>query len=102
MSAPITEDEHRVLITAVLFSAIREYLYPSTIQHEYQRKKYRDLARDFLFMDEYRLDWGEWILSPKELLLGIDLDIDWIRVRIVKKQQVLGPNPRYRVGKPLL
>lgn len=102
MSAPIQEDESRVLITAVLHSAIKEYVYPTTIHIFQDRKRRQYIAGAFLFDDDYLLDWGDNPISPRDLLLSIDLDIDWIRDKVIKKQQELGDNPRYSKGTSLL
>lgn len=102
MSAPITEDEHRVLITAVLYQAIKEYMYPTTIQVNRDRNRVQRSAASFLFNDDYLLDWGDKTLSPRDLLLSIDLDIDWIRARVVKKVKKVGTNSHYPLGKSLL
>ena len=77
-------EESRILIMKVVEQAVRDYLllYNSEFANE---KEAWETAHDFLYDDEYRLEWGTWTLSPEELLEIINMDIHYIREQIAKR-----------------
>ena len=95
-NAPIPQDEHRVLIGAILHSCIKDYLYPKQRDHK-DNYKY---AQNFIFDDNYRVDWGDLVISPSELVAGIGLDIEWIRAKVRNKEK--DKNRTYTPGTPLV
>ena len=92
------ESSSRLLIIAVLHQAIKDYLYVANAATQCSKVT----AHGFLFNDEYRVDWGDKVMSPSELLGEADIDISWLRDKIIAKQAALPPNPRYNKGEPLL
>ena len=68
----------------VLEQAVRDYcsLVDSVIPGE---QTAWELARDFLFDDEYRFMWGDLEVSTEEFLAFIDLDIKWVRQQTLKR-----------------
>jgi hypothetical protein len=88
----IEDSTCRVLILAVLSDAIHSYIYyPRYVknygpQHDTLIKKASE-ASEFLFSDDFRLDWGDWTISPEELLREASMDLPWVRERIRKKLQ---------------
>lgn len=84
------------LILAVVEATVKDFLEPNKIPRRAfgsneepataRRRLYREAAH-FLFDDEYRLTWGEWDISPSELLKEIDINLPSLRklLRIRKK-----------------
>lgn len=93
ISIPDHYSPERALITALLESAIRDYFYPGKIcsaggnKNTLERNKlrYQELARRFLFDDDYLMDFGDITLSPYSLLEQIDLNLKELRVMILNK-----------------
>ena len=42
-------------------------------------------ASDFIFDDEYRIQWGDIELSLENILTFLEIDIDWFRLRAKRK-----------------
>lgn len=80
----LAEDEARFVILKVLEQSVRDYctLYNAESQRE---KDDWESAKGFLFDDDYTVDWGEWEITPEELLDLVDLDINWVREQAQKK-----------------
>ena len=93
-----TESTSRLLIVAVLHQAIKDYLYIGNAASQGSRQT----AEGFLFNNNYTVDWGDKIMTPGELLDQADIDIAWLRDKILAKQATLPINPRYHRGEPLL
>lgn len=78
------EEQCRFLMLKVLEQAIRDYisLFNSDLSNE---QTLWELARDFLFDNTYRINWGDWTLSTEEFLDIVDLNIIWVREQTIKK-----------------
>ena len=76
------EDECKFLLMKVIEQSIRDYINldkciaPVEIQHF-------ESARDFLFDDEYRIQYGERELGFVDVLHILSLEIDWIREKVI-------------------
>ena len=77
-------DDDRILIYKVIEQSIRDYLllYNSELVNEQEAWI---TAGDFLFDDDYLLQWGTWELSPEELFELINLNIHYFRKEVAKR-----------------
>ena len=77
-------EQCKFLMFKILESAVRDYrsLVASDLPNE---KAAWELARDFLFDDEYRFTWGDWELSFIEFLSILDLDVHWVREQATRR-----------------
>lgn len=80
----LEEDDARFIILKVLDQSIRDYitLYNAVSQKE---KEDWETANLFLFENDYTIDWGEWEITPTELLDLVDVNIEWVRDQTKKK-----------------
>jgi len=76
-------DECRHLILKIVEQAVRDFLSLSSSSAPIERKYY-ETACDFLFDDNYRIDYGGVDKSLRDLLDILDYDVEWFRERIVK------------------
>jgi hypothetical protein len=76
-------DECRHLILKIIEQAIRDYLAleNSSIPTD---QYYYEIACQFIFDDEYLIDYGGTDKSFRELLDILKIDIDWLRERIIR------------------
>lgn len=79
MSLPFI-DECKRLILKIIEQAIRDYI---SLEHARApiEKYYYETACEFLFNEEYTIDYGGEDKTMRDLLDILDLDIDWIRYR---------------------
>ena len=79
-----TVERCRFLILKILEQAVREYcsLVDSDVPSE---QASWELARDFLFDEEYRFMWGDIEVSLEVFLDQIDLDVSWVREQTRKR-----------------
>ena len=92
-----TPERCRYLMLKVLEQAVREYcaFKDSDIPSE---QAAWELARDFLFDDEYRFIWGDHELSLEAFLDHLDLDIEWVRKQTRERMNRSGKRKRdYRI-----
>lgn len=77
-------EQCRFLMLKVLEQAVRDYcaLVDSELPNERLLWK---MARDFIYDDEYLIQWGEWELNITEFLNILDIDVDWAREQCTKK-----------------
>lgn len=77
-------EEVRLLMMKVLEQAVREYcsLQQPTNIHEQQTY---DLAKDFLFDDNYYFMWGDIEMSLSDMLDILDIDTQWFREQTIRK-----------------
>lgn len=68
----------------VLEQAIRDYCSLHESDTTLERETWES-ANDFLFDDEYRINWGGLELRTEDFLDIIDLDIHWVRDQVKKK-----------------
>jgi len=76
----IFDDECRRIILKIIEQAIRDYISLENATAPIE-KYYYQTARDFLFDDEYAIDYGGEDKTIHDLLDIVGLDIDWIRYR---------------------
>jgi hypothetical protein len=72
------EEECRIIILKIIEQASRDYLalYQSkttALQHNWET------AKDFIFRENYPVNWGGRIITSAQLLELVDIDIDWLR-----------------------
>jgi hypothetical protein len=89
-------EECKYLLLKIVEQAVRDYC-----SLQWADVPYRDFhwhtAKDFLFDDEYYIQWGELELSLDMIGEVIDLDVDWVRrkakerleLSIVKREKKL-------------
>lgn len=82
-------DECRYLILKVVEQSVRDYLALEDSRAPIE-KYYFEIARDFIFNDDYVIHWGKSTKSCTDLLDILDIDIDWFRdrVRRVKEKKM--------------
>jgi hypothetical protein len=81
-------ESHTYLITSIIYRSIHDYLYGHKFNLSDLDMK---TAKDFLFNDDYRVDWGDICISPSDLFTSVGLDIQCIRAKINKALD----NPSY-------
>lgn len=81
----------------VVEQAVKDY---TLIKSPHYSDKYRsrhiknwESARDFIFDDNYLIDWGDQQMNLEDILDIMDIDIDWFRkkTRIKYEQERLAP-----------
>lgn len=90
------EDIHRVLILQILYQAVKDFLFMEGKERDCPIEDWYT-ARDFLFDDDYLMDFPEPI-TPRALLDIVDIEIDWVRAKVMKRRK----QPRNRAQGPLL
>ena len=76
-------DECKYLILKIIEQAIRDFISLSKSSAPVEHGYY-ETACEFLFNDDYRIDYGDEEKSLRELLDILDIDLVWFRERIVK------------------
>jgi hypothetical protein len=71
-------EECRMIILKIIEQASRDYLSlykgkTSALQQTWET------ARDFIFKENYLMNWGGRIMTPAQLMELVDIDIDWLR-----------------------
>lgn len=74
----------RALILAIVQQAVIDYLFPDNVNFRYTKND--GSASRFLFDDDYMVEWGDVSVSPRELLMYADLDIDYLRRKVRAKE----------------
>ena len=72
------DEECKIIILKIIEQASRDYLSlykgkTAALQHSWET------ARDFIFKDNYLINWGMNILTPAQLMELVDIDIEWLR-----------------------
>lgn len=82
----ILPEEARFLLLKVIEQTVRDYTSsrPAVTPSEVQTW---ENARDFIFDDDYKIQWGDWQLNINEVLEILNIDIDWFRENISRKYQ---------------
>ena len=88
-SLPVSHEDARILILQMLRYAMQDVTNPSHAGRKNKEAMDFDVgtANGFIFDDEYLLDWGEWRITPTELLGLVDLDIEFVRRTVRAKQE---------------
>ena len=76
-------DECRILILKIIDQAIRDYLNLEHSNSPSERRYYEE-ACEFLFDADYYIDYGGVDKNLQDLLDILDIDIEWMRERVVK------------------
>ncbi len=76
-------DEVRFLLLKIVEQAVRDYMTLEKAASLYEQESYQT-AGQFLFEDNYIIDYGGVERSLRDILDILDLDIDWFRQRIVR------------------
>lgn len=79
-----TPEQCRFLILKVLEQAVREYCAFVNSKIPSEQASW-ELARDFLFDNEYKFMWGDMETSLEGFLDLVDLDVEWVRDQTKKK-----------------
>jgi len=77
-------DQCRFLILKVLDQAMRDYIALADSPLPNDRLTWEE-AKDFIFSNDYTLQWGDNILTTEELLDYVDINIEWVRLQTKKK-----------------
>lgn len=77
-------EQCRFLMLKVLEQTVRDYCSLVTSELPNERVTW-EMARDFLFDDNYKIMWGDWELNIVEFLEILDIDADWFREQTTKK-----------------
>lgn len=79
-------DECCRIILEVAERAAKDYLYYIK-QSEEENDHNWDLwtAEQFIFNEEYLIDWGDEVWTPRELLQRAGIEIEWLR-RVIKEK----------------
>ena len=80
-------EESKFLLYKVVEQTIQDYvLLP------WSNISYKDLlwesARDFIFSEDYYIDWGDFVLNFEIVCQILDLEIDWVRRKTLDKYEL--------------
>lgn len=92
-------EESRFLLMKVIEQAVRDYcaLSEATLPAEIVLWK---TSRDFIFNDNYTIEWGDKDMSFEDILDVLDLDVHWFREQTQKKFEArLKNNGKEKKGK---
>lgn len=95
------EDECKYLLLKILEQSIRDYVNLDGSESSVE-KQYFETARDFLFSDEYVIDFGGSDHNLSSLLDILDIGLEWFREHVVdlKNRKAEVPElPRRLIGK---
>lgn len=76
-------DECRYIILKIIEQSVRDFLMLETSAAPIEQHHY-STARDFLFDDNYAIDYGGSTKTLSDLLDILDIDINWFRLRIMR------------------
>ena len=76
-------DECRYLILKMIEQAVRDYISLGNSSAPIERYYY-ETACEFLFDDDYYIDYGGVDRNLRDLLDILDINVDWFRERVVK------------------
>lgn len=90
-------DECRYLILKIIEQAVRDYLSLQQSNAPIERHYY-ETACQFLFDDDYRIDYGEEEKSLNDLLDIIGIESEWLREKVVQLKDKRIRQFRFRSG----
>jgi hypothetical protein len=76
-------DECRYLIIKIVEQAVRDFISLGNSSAPIERNYY-ETACEFLFDNEYKIDYGGKERSLQDLLDILDIDVQWFRERVVR------------------
>lgn len=79
-------DECKILILKIIEQAIRDYLSLTNATAPIE-KYYYETATNLIFNDEYTIDYGGTDKTLEDLLDIVNLDIDWLRYKIIRMKE---------------
>jgi hypothetical protein len=79
--------ECEYLILQVINQAIKDYEHYRNRTKE-EDKEIFESARDFLFEDSYYFYWGDQQVNLSYLCSLIDIDINWLRNKIIERLEI--------------
>lgn len=94
------QEECRRLWCAVIEQAVNEYIDFKFSRDPEERKLYY-LAKEFLFDDNYKMQFGDKLVSLEELAGVLGLDLEWIRYGIRRKENKENSGKDYPLGTQL-
>jgi len=86
------EDECKYLLMKIVEQAIRDYInlekciVPTEVQ-------YYESSQDFLFDDECRIQYGDFLLSFTDILHTLGLEVDWFRKKVIELKRTKSEVP---------
>jgi hypothetical protein len=78
-----TDEESRYLILKIIEQAVRDFVTLRTASAPIEIE-YFETACEFIFDDEYAIDYGGIDMTLKQLLGILDIDILWFRERVLR------------------
>lgn len=75
-------EECRMLMLKMLEQGIRDYISLYDAQLPSDKLSWEE-AKRFIFDDDYIFDWGNLVMNLEDMLDILDLNIHWVRKRIV-------------------
>jgi hypothetical protein len=82
------EEECRFILLKVVEQAVRDYTGLFRFKDMKSLENWNS-AKEFLFDNDYCIDWGEEIIGLIEILEELDIDIKWFRMKTTKKFEEL-------------
>ena len=79
-------EECRFLFLKTIEQAVRDYVSLEDTDSPNSSILWEQ-ARDFIFDDEYTVDWGDKEMSITDILDILDIDINWFRMRTSKRYE---------------
>ena len=80
------QEECRIIILKIAEQASRDYISLYHAESATLRSTW-ETARDFIFKETHLISWGNRKISPTYLLDLIDIDIRWLRRKMIEKLQ---------------
>lgn len=77
--------ECKLIILHVIKQAIKDYEHYREKQGGEEEQFIYETARDFLFDDDYMVQWGDTEMCLRQFCDILDIDIDWLRNKVVQK-----------------
>lgn len=78
------DEECRFVIFKTIYQAIADYMNLTDSKSEEDQFSY-ETAKDFLFDDDYWVQWGDIEIKSTDLMAIADLDPDWVRSKVLEK-----------------
>lgn len=74
----VNEDECRYLLLKIVEQAVRDFI---NLEHSTAPidQYFYETAVDFLFNDEYRIQWGELTIGLEHIMEYMGLELEWAR-----------------------
>jgi hypothetical protein len=79
-------DECRFLILKIIEQAVRDFISLEGSTAPIEQFGY-ETAVDFLFKDDYEINWGDTTITFCDLLDFLDVDIEWFREKVLQAKE---------------